>query len=70
MTGLRSIAAITGSIRELGPYAVIGLFVPGGSLILLGMWAFQHRAWMAKHLDRVLVIVAAMTAALVLPQGG
>jgi hypothetical protein len=63
------LAAISGSMRELGPYAAIGLIVPGGSLIALGMWAFRHRSWIAKHLSRVLVLVAAMAAALSIPHG-
>lgn len=70
MRSLRSMAALTGPMRELGPYAVIGLLVPGGSLIALGMWAFRNRAWAARHLGRVLVIVVAMAAALAFPRGG
>lgn len=70
MRYLRSVAAIAGPMRDLGPYAMIALIVPGGSLIALGMWGFRHRAWVARHLDRVLVIVAALATALVLPQGG
>ena len=62
-------AAIAGPMRELGPYAIIGLVVPGGSLIVLGMWAYRHRDWAAKHLGRLLIIVAAMTSALVFPHG-
>ena len=31
------------ALRELGPYAVIGLAVPGGILILVSVWAFRHR---------------------------
>jgi hypothetical protein len=65
-----NLAAISGSVRELGPYAAIGLFVPGGSVIALGMWAYRHRGWVAKHLSRVLVLVAAVAAALAIPHGG
>jgi len=69
MRSLRSVAAIAGPMRELGPYAIIGLVVPGGSLIVLGMWAYRHRDWAVKHLGRLLIIVAAMTSALVFPHG-
>lgn len=68
MKSLWSVAALTGRMREFGPYAAIALFVPGGSLIALGMWAFRHRAWAAQHLGRVVVIVAAIAAALVYPR--
>jgi hypothetical protein len=69
MKTLRSVAALAGPMREAGPYAAIALIVPGGSLIALGMWAFRHRAWAARHLGRVAVIVAAMAAALAFPHG-
>lgn len=65
----RPVAALSGPLRMLGPYAAIALFVPGGSLIALGMWAFRHRAWAAQHLGRVVVIVTAMATALVFPHG-
>ena len=29
-------------LREYGPLTAIALVVPGGSLILLGAWAFRH----------------------------
>jgi hypothetical protein len=69
MKNLRSVAALTGWMRELGPYAAIALIVPGGSLIALGMWAFRHRAVVAQHLGRAAVIVTVMAAALVYPHG-
>jgi len=36
-------------LRALGPYAAIELLVPGGSLIVLSMWAIRHRAWLAAR---------------------
>lgn len=39
--GLSRLAA---PVRELGPYALIALIIPGGSLIALGAWALRHRA--------------------------
>jgi hypothetical protein len=33
-----------GPMRKLGPQAVIALFVPGGSLIALLLWAFRRPA--------------------------
>ena len=60
---------IAGWLRDLGPYAAIGLIVPGGSLIALGMWAYRHRARAVRHLSRALVIGLALAAALVFPRG-
>jgi len=41
VTGLMRAA---GPMRELGPYAVVALIVPGGFLIALMFWAFRNRA--------------------------
>jgi hypothetical protein len=62
------VTALSGPMRELGPYAAIALIVPGGTLIALGMWAFRHRAGIAQHLGRVVVVIAAMAVALVYPR--
>ena len=59
---------IAGWLRELGPYAAIGLIVPGGSLIALAMWAWRHRS-ADRNLSRVLTVVAVLAAALVFPRG-
>jgi len=40
------------ALRKLGPYAVIGLLVPGGTLILVSLWAFRHRPWFAARASR------------------
>jgi hypothetical protein len=40
---------ITGVLRTLGPYAVIELLVPGGTLIALALWAFRNRASLAAR---------------------
>ena len=69
MKTFRPVTAIAASLRELGPYAAIGLVVPGGSLIALAMWIYRHRAHTARHLSRVLVIVLALAAALVFSRG-
>jgi len=38
------------SLRELGPYALIALTVPGGTVIALAMWALQrHARWISTH---------------------
>jgi hypothetical protein len=34
---------VAGSLRELGPYAVVAVIVPGGCLIALVLWAFRNR---------------------------
>jgi hypothetical protein len=35
----RSVAAL----RTLAPYAAIELILPGGSLLALALWIFQHK---------------------------
>jgi hypothetical protein len=39
-------------MRDLGPYAVVALIVPGGCLIALVFWAFRHRAWLTARIRR------------------
>jgi hypothetical protein len=38
----RWIGRIAALLRELGPYAVIELVLPGGSLIALSLWLFRR----------------------------
>jgi len=40
------------AIRTLGPYGAIELVVPGGSLVVLSVWAFRHRSWLAARARR------------------
>jgi len=58
MLNVRSnwLSRIVPTLRELGPYAAVGLVVPGGSLLLLWVWAFRNRQWLAlrfRHKNRV-----------------
>jgi hypothetical protein len=53
---------LTTELRELGPYAALGLVLPGGSVILASLWAFRHRRWFLAHAHRTLIIVLAMGA--------
>jgi hypothetical protein len=55
------------ALRELGPYAAIGLALPGGTLIVASLWAFRHRPWFAAHARRLLVIVLALGATIMIP---
>ena len=41
-----------GQMRELGPYAVVALVVPGGCLIALLLWAFRNRAFLIGRARR------------------
>jgi hypothetical protein len=41
-----------GSVRALGPYAVVALIVPGGFLFALLLWAFRNRARLIGRLRR------------------
>jgi hypothetical protein len=52
------------ALRELGPYAAIGLLLPGGTLILMSLWAFRHRPWFAAHARRGLATVVAIGVSL------
>ena len=65
--GRTSGLSLAEKLRELGPYAAIALVLPGGSLIALAAWTFRHRPHTTAHLGRLLVIVAAFGAALILP---
>jgi hypothetical protein len=54
------------ALRELGPYAVIGLLVPGGTLILVSLWAFRQRPWFAARARRRLTTVLALAVSLMI----
>ena len=54
-------------MRELGPYTAIALILPGGSLIALAAWTVRHRSHVTARLGRLLVLVAALGVALILP---
>jgi hypothetical protein len=54
------ITRLGGPIRGLGPYAAIELLVPGGSLIVLSLWAFRNRAWFIARMRRTLTRFAAL----------
>jgi hypothetical protein len=54
-------------VRELGPYTAIALILPGGSVIALAAWALRRRPLISAHLGRLLVMVVAFGAALILP---
>ena len=61
------LADLAGPMRDLGPYAVVALIVPGGCLIALAFWAFRHRAWLTARIRRALSAVAALGTSLTLP---
>ena len=54
-------------MRQLGPYTAIALIVPGGSLIALAAWTARHPTLITARMVRVLVVVAAISVALILP---
>jgi len=58
---------LTAALRELGPYAAIGLVLPGGTLLLASLWAFRHRRWFVAHARRTLAIVLALAAIVIVP---
>lgn len=57
---------LTAALRELGPYAAIGLALPGGTLIVASLWALRHRPWFAAHARRLLAIVLALGATIMI----
>ncbi|HEX8782556.1 MAG TPA: hypothetical protein VF764_04245 [Steroidobacteraceae bacterium] len=58
---------LTNRLRELGPYTAVALLLPGGSLIALAAWTFRKRRHVTAPLGRLLLVVAAFSAALILP---
>lgn len=58
---------LTAALRELGPYAAIGLLLPGGSVLLASSWAFRHRHWFVAHAPRILAIVLALAVSVLVP---
>ena len=67
--GVMPVADLAASLRELGPYAAMGLLVPGGSLIALCVWLLRHRTWTAIHGRRILIMAAALSGLLIFPSG-
>ena len=55
------------SRQPLGPYPASARRVPGGSLIALAAWTFRHRPLVTAQLSRLLLVVAAFGAAMILP---
>ena len=39
----RALASLLGNLRALGPYLLIELIVPGGSLLALLLWLYNHK---------------------------
>jgi hypothetical protein len=58
-------ARLTASVRALGPYALIALALPGGSLIALAMLGVKHRALLpGPRAALVLALIVATSIAL------
>jgi hypothetical protein len=39
----RVLVSLPGSLRALGPYLLVELILPGGSLLALLLWLYNHR---------------------------
>jgi hypothetical protein len=39
----RALDFLPGSLRALGPYLLVELILPGGSLLALLLWLYNHR---------------------------
>jgi hypothetical protein len=59
------ISGLTTALRELAPYAVIALQLPGGTLIVASLWILQYRPWFVAHARRGLAIALALLATVV-----
>jgi hypothetical protein len=57
---------LSGAMRELGPYAALGLILPGGSVIAFSLWAFRSRSRFAAHVRRALAVVVVLGASVLL----
>lgn len=55
---------LLGVMRELGPYAAIGLILPGGSLIAFSLWVFRGRPRFAAQPRRALAVLVALATSL------
>ena len=56
---------VAGSMRDLAPYAALGMALPGGILIALASWAARHHAMATLSWRRVkalMIVVAAVFA--------
>jgi hypothetical protein len=40
---MNSARRVFGTLRQLAPYALIELLLPGGTLLALGLWLYQRR---------------------------
>ena len=59
------IAHLATLMRSFGPYVVIELLLPGGSLIALSLWIFRHREELAARMRRALAGLTALCASLI-----
>ena len=48
-----SIGRLGRAVREIGPFAVLALLLPGGMLITGLIWMFQHRSGLAARIRAV-----------------
>jgi hypothetical protein len=39
----RALVFLLGNLRSLGPYLLVELIVPGGSLLALLLWFYNHK---------------------------
>jgi hypothetical protein len=53
---------LVGSMRDLAPYAVLGLALPGGGLIALALWAVRHHPMATLSMRRMRAFVIVVVA--------
>lgn len=39
-----ALVSLSGKLRAIGPYLLVELIMPGGSLLALLLWLYNHRA--------------------------
>jgi hypothetical protein len=62
LPGKNWVTRLASPLLAFGPYAAIGLVVPGGSLIALSLWVVRHRARLASQIRRALGMAAVPAA--------
>jgi hypothetical protein len=55
-------------LKKVGPYAVLGLLVPGGGVAALMLWSSRHGGSHAAAVTRTVRTAAMLAVALALPR--
>lgn len=64
---MKWVRQLTDLLRQAGPYAALGLILPGGSVVALTLWSLRRGTSSTAPLRRLLRMVAILAVALALP---